>query len=257
MRCRLELASGPAQLPLDRPRGGGATVGLASSWRHGRGGRPQCKSRGRSADQPSGHPLTFRNSPLWWWLDGGCWPWCWGAVRAGLRRRVQAALFGESPSRAAAPRIDDRGRGSHRAAAACRGYAAAPTVGRAVEWVEAFRSPRGQTHVAWLSLSDGASLLPREGRHDPRRRPRLRHLHRFGGGSPAAVSSAPGPDADPGVSPRCRLVRDAGSGQLLVYPVDGMTVDRNGQRLNSPTYVFDQDELQIGEPIPLFQTRTR
>ncbi len=257
------LSAGPRSYRLTvRAAGGGATIGLGVEL--AARGAAEAAVQKPGGEAPTGKLATrsFSHSPLWWWLDGGLLALVLGALCVpAWRRRVQAALFGESPLLPPLPRREATTGGGGvlteplpRVAVTPR----APTVGRAVEWVEAFRSPRGQTHVAWL-LSSATGRVYFLEKADTILGGDLGCDIFIGsaGGSPAAVGSALAQTLTPGVSPRCRLVRDAGSGQLLVYPVDGMTVDRNGQRLNSPTYVFDQDELQIGASrFRYFETRT-
>lgn len=256
------LPAGPRNYRLTLRAAGGATIGLGVEL--AARGVAEGTVQKAGGEAPTGHltPRSFSHSPLWWWLDGGLLALVLGALCVpALRRRVQAALFSESPLLPPLPRREATTGGGGvlteplpRVAVTPR----APTVGRAVEWVEAFRSPRGQTHVAWL-LSSATGRVYFLEKADTVLGGDLGCDIFIGaaGGSPAAVSSGMAQTLTPGVSPRCRLVRDAGSGQLLVYPVDGLTVDRNGQRLNSPTYVFDQDELQIGTSrFRYFETRT-
>ncbi|HNN95811.1 MAG TPA: FHA domain-containing protein [Pseudomonadota bacterium] len=256
------LAAAAGSYRLTLRAAGGATIGLSVEL-SARGAAEAAvpKPGGEAPANPSG-TRSLAQSPLWWWLDGGLLALVLAALCVpALRRRVQAALFSEPLPFPRLPGRESTTAGGGvlteplpRVAVTPR----APTVGRAVEWVDAFRSPRGQTHVAWL-LSSATGRVYFLEKADTVLGGDLGCDIFIGtaAGASATVSSAMTPTLTPGGSPRCRLVRDAGSGQLLVYPVDGMTVDRNGQRLNSPTYVFDQDELQIGSRrFRYFETRT-
>lgn len=200
---------------------------------------------------------------LWWWLNGLLLTLVLGALSVpGLRRRVRAALFAEPlPLVPTLRREISTGGGGLRSEplppvrtpTATR----APTVRKAVEWLEVFRGARGQTAVAWL-------LAPHSGRVHFLEKPDTLlgcdigcdiYVSPTPGGASAPSSAAP--TLAGGSERRCRLVRDPGTGQLLVYPSDTLPVERNGQRLNSPTYVFDQDELAIGAcRFRYFETRT-
>ncbi len=200
---------------------------------------------------------------VWWWLNGLLLALVLGALSVpGLRRRVRAALFAEPlPLVPTLRREISTGGGGLRSEplppirtpTATR----APMVRKPVEWLDVFRGARGQTAIAWL-------LAPHSGRVHFLEKPDT--LLGCDTGCDIYVSPTPGgasalgpaaPTLAGGSERRCRLVRDPGTGQLLVYPSDSLPVERNGQRLNSPTYVFDQDELAIGAcRFRYFETRT-